>query len=123
LPLTFTKPGIVFSIVPRSAYGVFEFLGTLMKMHRMELDAQAAGQVLIVPAYFPPTREYAVKSPLLITVHEDPELLQVLRNAGDDCFVETTFRNDRFCVPQEAVTTKRVIGLLTQLIAVTRKGD
>ena len=79
LPLTFTKPGIVFSIVPRSAYGVFEFLGTLMKMRRMELEAQAAGQVLIVPAYFPPTREDAVKPPWLITVLKTPRRNVLLR--------------------------------------------
>jgi hypothetical protein len=118
LPLTFTRAGIIFSIVPRSAYGVFEFLGTLMKLRRAELEAQAAGQVLIVPAYIPPERQYAVQQPTLITVHEDPQLLQVLHNLGGDCFVHTWFRDGGYCVPEEATTTKRIFGLLAQLIAI-----
>jgi hypothetical protein len=124
LPLTFTRKDIVFSIVPRSAYGVFEFLGTLMKMRRAELEAQAAGQAVFVAAYVPPGRQYAVRSPLLITVHEDPEVLQVLRNLGGDCFVHTWFRDGSYCVPEEAATTKRIFALLAQLIAIqTAAGD
>ncbi len=124
LPLKFTRAGIVFSIVPRSAYGVFEFLGTLMKMRRAEIAANAAGQVLIFPAYYPPERAYAVKPPWLITVHEDPEVLQVLHNLGGDCFVHTWFRDGSYCVPEEATTTKRIFGLLAQLIAIqTAAGD
>jgi hypothetical protein len=124
LPLKFTKAGIIFSIVPRSAYGVFEFLGTLMKLRRAELEAQAAGQVVIVPAYIPPDRQYAVQQPILITVHQDPQLLQVLHNIGGDCFVHTWFRDGGYCVPEEATTTKRIFGLLAQLIAIqTAAGD
>ena len=124
LPLTFKRAGIVFSIVPRSAYGVFEFLGTLMKLRRAELQAEAAGQALFFPAYIPPERQYALQQPMLITVHEDPRLLQVLHNLGGDCFVHTWFRDGGYCVPEEATTTKRIFGLLAQLIAIqTAAGD
>ena len=34
LPLTFANGTVTFRIIPRSAYGVFEFLGTLMKLER-----------------------------------------------------------------------------------------
>jgi hypothetical protein len=124
LPLTFTRTGIIFSIVPRSAYGVFEFLGTLMKMRRAELEAQAGGPPLLIPAFIPPERQYALEPPSLITVHEDPQLLQVLRNLGGDCFVHTWFRDGSYCVPEEAATTKRIFALLAQLIAIqTAAGD
>jgi hypothetical protein len=124
LPLVFARQNVIFSIVPRSTYGVFEFLGKLIKMQRVELAAKTAGHPLLIPAYIPPDRQYAQEQPILITVREDPKLLQVLRDdRDDDCFVETKFRNERFCVPQEAATTKRIIAFLTQLIAVTRKGS
>ena len=124
LPLKFTRTAIIFSIVPRSAYGVFEFLGTLMKMRRAELEAQAGGPPLLIPAFIPPERQYALEPPSLITVHEDPQLLQVLRNLGGDCFVHTWFRDGSYCVPEEAATTKRIFALLAQLIAIqTAAGD
>ncbi len=124
LPLKFIRANIVFSIVPRSAYGVFDFLGTLMKMRRAELEAKAAGQALFVPAYIPPERQYALEPPQLITVREDPQLLQVLHDLGGDCFVHTWFRDGSYCVPEEAATTKRIFGLLAQLIAIqTAAGD
>jgi hypothetical protein len=124
LPLTFTRAGIIFSIVPRSAYGVFEFLGTLMKMRRAELEAKAGGPPLFIPAYISPERQYALEPPLLITVHEDPQVLQVLHNLGGDCFVHTWFRDGSYCVPEEAATTKRIFALLAQLIAIqTAAGD
>jgi hypothetical protein len=110
--------------VPRSAYGVFEFLGTLMKMRRAELEANAAGQALFISAYIPSHLQYAVNPPTLITVHEDPQVLQVLHNLGGDCFVHTWFRDGASCVPEEAVTTKRIFALLAQLIAIqTAAGD
>jgi hypothetical protein len=124
LPLRFARTDTIFSIVPRSAYGVFEFLGTLMKMRRAELEANAAGQALFISAYIPSHLQYAVNPPTLITVHEDPQVLQVLHNLGGDCFVHTWFRDGASCVPEEAVTTKRIFALLAQLIAIqTAAGD
>ena len=45
----FTVGGKIFRVVPRSAYGVFEFLGTLMKIEREHLQP-------LPNAYRPPTR-------------------------------------------------------------------
>ena len=89
-----------------------------MKMRRAELEAQAGGPPLLIPAFIPPDRQYALEPPSLITVHEDPQLLQFLRNLGGDCFVHTWFRDGSYCVPEEAATTKRIFALLAQLIAI-----
>jgi hypothetical protein len=110
LPLQFTD-NISFSIEPRSAYGVFEFLGNLMKMQR--------GQIGPSPyAFIPPDRRYAADIPMLETVHEDKYVMSVIQNLGGQCFVHTWFEDGDYCVPEEAATTKRVFGLLAQLIAI-----
>jgi hypothetical protein len=115
LPLSFSPtpggPQISFTITPRSAYGVFVFLGTLMRMQREHL----------VPtryAYIPPNRPYAAEPPVLETVHDDPQLMTVLQNLGGQCFVHTWFEDGDYCVPEQAATTKRIFSLLAQLIAI-----
>jgi len=117
LPLTFSAtntaggPQISFTITPRSAYGVFVFLGTLMKMQRERLEPSRY-------AYIPPNRPYASEPPVLETVHEDPALMTVVQNMGGECFVHTWFADGDYCVPEQAATTKRIFGLLAQLIAI-----
>ena len=119
LPLTFntnTKNAlsgspISISITPRSAYGVFVFLGTLMKMQREHLAPSRY-------AYIPPNRPYAAEPPVLETVHDDPKLMTVMQNLGGECFVHTWFEDGDYCVPEQAATTKRIFSLLAQLIAI-----
>jgi hypothetical protein len=117
LPLTFSPTGsesgpkISFTITPRSAYGVFVFLGTLMKMQREHLEPTRY-------AFIPPNRPYAAEPPVLETVHEDPALITVMQNLGGQCFVHTWFEDGDYCVPEQAATTKRIFGLLAQLIAI-----
>ena len=109
LPLKFGTTA--FTIVPRSAYGVFKFLGSLMKVEREHIPPAPY-------AYIPPDRQYAVQPPRLETVHEDPRLLTVVQNLGGQCFVHTWFIDGDYCVPEEAATTKQIFGLLAQLIAI-----
>jgi hypothetical protein len=109
LPLA--ADGFSFTITPRSAYGVFEFLGTLMKMHHRHMKPSQY-------AYIPPGREYATEPPVLETVHEDPQLITVIQEIGGECFVHTWFDDGEYCVPEQATTTKRIFGLLAQLIAI-----
>jgi hypothetical protein len=124
LPLNFKKSNIVFSIIPRSAYGVFQFLGTLMKMRRLLSTAPGLRYHPPNEPFIPPDREYALEPPMLLTVRQDPDLLQVMHNLGGECFVHTWFRDGNYCVPEEAATTKRIFGLLAQLIAIqTAAGD
>ena len=117
LPLTFSPTGsdsgpkISFTITPRSAYGVFVFLGTLMKMQREHLEPTRY-------AFIPPNRPYAAEPPVLETVNGDPALITVMQNLGGQCFVHTWFEDGDYCVPEEAATTKRIFGLLAQLIAI-----
>ena len=109
LPLVF--PAAKIRIIPRSAYGVFEFLGTLMKMQKRHMTPSQY-------AYIPPAREYAMEVPVLETVHEDPNLMTVVQDLGGECFVHTWFEDGDYCVPDQATTTKRIFGLLAQLIAI-----
>jgi hypothetical protein len=109
LPLVF--PAAKIRIIPRSAYGVFEFLGTLMKMQKRHMTPSQY-------AYIPPAREYASEVPVLETVHEDPNLMTVVQELGGQCFVHTWFEDGDYCVPEQATTTKRIFGLLAQLIAI-----
>jgi hypothetical protein len=37
---------------------------------------------------------------------------------GGQCFVHTWFEDGDYCVPEQAATTKRIFGLLAQLIAI-----
>jgi len=117
LPLTFNTKNapnsapISFSITPRSAYGVFVFLGTLMKVQREHLAPSRY-------AFIPPNRQYAAEPPVLETVHEDQALITVVQNLGGECFVHTWFEDGDYCVPEQAATTKRIFGLLAQLIAI-----
>jgi hypothetical protein len=100
-----------FRIVPRSAYGVFEFLGQLMKMQREKIGPAP-------DAYIPPGRDDVTEPPILATVHDDKYLITVLQNIGGNCFVHTWFNDGDYCVPEQAATTKRIFGLLAQLIAI-----
>jgi hypothetical protein len=120
----FQVGALTFKIVPRSAYGVFEFLGNLMKMQRRQ-EAADPNLPPANPALIPPNRDDVKElPPTLASVHDDKNLVWVVRNGGPDCFSHTWFYDGDYCVPQEAATTKRIFGLLAQLIAIqTAAGD
>jgi hypothetical protein len=103
-----------FRIVPRSAYGVFNFLGNLIKMQREGLEPSPN-------AYIPPTENASVVTempPTLLTAGHQP-ILDILHddNSGR-CFVHTWFYDGDYCVPESATTTKQIFSLLAQLIAI-----
>jgi hypothetical protein len=106
---------INFKIIPRSAYGVFEFLGSLIRMQRDKPPPSPN-------AYIPPERlAEHLQLPQLRTVPPgaDPELLVVVPGNGDGrCFVHSWFYDGDYCVPESATNTKRVFSLLAQLIAI-----
>ena len=107
--------GAKFRIIPRSAYGVFEFLGGLMKEQREHLRP-------LPTAYIPPGRKSGpnnvVDSPVLQTAHGDNNLVTVLQDSKELCFVHTWFYDGDYCVPETATNTKRIFSLLAQLIAI-----
>lgn len=100
-----------FTIVPRSAYGVFEFLGAVMRMERKDVEP-------VMGAYVPPGRDDLAQPPILWSVPQDPSLISVLQDNSGYCFVHTYFIDGDYCVPEKADTTKRIFSLLAQLIAI-----
>src|SRR5271155_4316982 len=101
-----------FKISPRSAYGVFEFLGKLIKVRRDHPERSAN-------AFLPPDRPEILNLPSLTTVEDDQDVIRVLLNNGPtDCFSHTWFIDGDYCVPESAANTKRIFGLLAQLIAI-----
>jgi hypothetical protein len=109
--LNFNVGPYQFRVTPRSAYGVFEFLGTLMKMQRQ--------QQLQSTAFLPPGREDLLQPILLYSVHDDQNLITVQQqNNSVGCFVHTWFYDGDYCVPENATTTKKIFSLMAQLIAI-----
>jgi hypothetical protein len=106
---------IKFTITPRSAYGVFEFLGAVMKAQRALTENSASPS----NPYFPSGREDEIRGPpMLLTVPEDPYLITVEHNDAAYCFSHTWFYDGDYCVPERATTTKKIFSLLAQLIAI-----
>ncbi len=106
---------INFKIVPRSAYGVFEFLGALIRMQR---DQPAPAATAFIPGERLAEEQ---RLPILRTAppSEDADLVRVVPgNAGMHCFVHTWFYDGDYCVPEDATNTKRIFSLLAQLIAI-----
>jgi hypothetical protein len=102
-----------FRIVPRSAYGVFSFLGNLIKMQRE--GTLPASQAWLYP-HAGRSDEAEIPPKLLTTNNES--LITVLQNSGSDCFSHTWFNDGDYCVPENAANTKRIFSLLAQLIAI-----
>jgi hypothetical protein len=106
--LRFHVGPLQFDILPRSAYGIYQFLGRLLRQ-------SSSGAELVVPDYI---RVDEVR-PELSTVREDRKLLNVVFNQSNSgCFAETHFVDGYYCVPEDgSANTKRIFGLLAQLLA------
>ena len=109
--LNFSVGPYEFRVTPRSAYGVFEFLGALMKIQREQIEQSPT-------AYVPAGRLDVLQPPSLTTAEEDPNLITVAASGTPRCFVHTWFYDGDYCVPENATTTKRIFSLLAQLIAI-----
>jgi hypothetical protein len=109
--LKFHVGPLQFDILPRSAYGIYQFLGKLLRQSRggLELD----------PSQVPENIREDELRPGLSTVKEDRQLLNlVLNQSASGCFAETRFIDGYYCVPEEgSANTKRVFGLRAQLLA------
>ena len=110
--LSFQVGRLAVSIRPRSAYSMFQFLGTLIKLQR-DLQ-QPDQQTVVADVPRPDEREL----PLLATVADDRNLFTVTQNVGGICFVHTWFNDGDYCVPDDAANTKRIFSMLAQLIAI-----
>ena len=105
--LNFTVGPNLFKIVPRSAYAIFQLLGKILKdQENHDNDAP-----------LPPGISAEDAAPILTTVLGDQNLVTIVKDANGDCFTETQFVDGHYCVPESAANTKRIFGLLAQLIA------
>ena len=104
-------PNVQFRIVPRSAYGVFKFLGNLMKVEQQNLPPSDKA---FVPLW---KKSFETAPPQLLTT-DDQDLIRVEQKSGPTCFSHTWFFDGDYCVPEDATNTKRIVSLLAQFIAI-----
>jgi hypothetical protein len=111
----FQVGGINFKIRPRSAYGVFKFLGQLIRDQQQRKGPSPPE----VTGYLPSNRDDEQEQPKLWTVGTNQEFMEVIRaTPGGNCFVHTWFNDSDYCIPDNAETAKTIVSLLAQLIAI-----
>jgi hypothetical protein len=87
---------IKFEIVPRSGFGIYQYLGHILAL-RQEQTFRMRGRLRVV---------------------EDTRILAVERSGTGGCLVDVNFEDEYYCVPLHgAENTKRIMGLLAQLVA------
>jgi hypothetical protein len=116
LPLTFRNGTVQFRIIPRSAYGVFNFLGKLMKLEKAGYEPHTYPPV--DPRHYPAIRSGVGDMPPRLATISEHNLIDVVQGYDGKCFVHTWFEDGEYCVPETATTTKQIFGLLSQLIAI-----
>ncbi len=105
---------ISFDIGARSVDGMFQFLGTLLRLQRDRIKPSSF-------AFVPPDRDDVSAAPTLLTAHDDPNLLTIVPNGKGPCFTQLRLNSIDYCVPSEATTTKKVFGFLIQLIGLAER--
>jgi hypothetical protein len=110
----FSVGSLKFSVVSRSAYGVFEFLGNIMRNDKEHLEP--GSDAIVRPTFDGLPPETAIP-PEILTASREP-LFTVLYNQSAECFSHTWFYDGEYCVPQQATNTKLIFSLLSQLIAI-----
>ena len=84
-------------VLPRSTFAIFQYLGRFVATHEpLELTSPDA----------------IGRAPLI-----DQDLFIVTDGSPSGCFLETTYGGGHYCVPNTALNTKRILGLLAQLLA------
>jgi hypothetical protein len=89
-------------VFPRSTFSIFQYLGRLVA-------AGDEGEIKLI------TDQAKGHAPL-----EDDTLFAVTTAAapfGGDCFLTASYGGANYCVPSSALNTKRILGLLVQLLA------
>jgi hypothetical protein len=91
-----TFGGVTYEIVPRSTFGIYQFLGRILRLQR----------------------ENALLLRGSLYSSEDRRILAVERASTGGCMVDINFETEYYCVPlRGAENTKRIMGLLAQLVA------
>jgi hypothetical protein len=89
------RGAIEFEITTRSTFGIYRFLGRI-------LAASMTEEIRLRDS-----RSYP---------GDDPRIMAVTRD-GSPCFVNLVYEGENYCVPDRADNTKRIFGLLAQLLA------
>jgi len=120
--LQFQVGPLTFKIVTRSTYSIYQFLGKLLRQSRVYREAAARGseasEEIEEREARPSLPRADERVPILSTVREDANLLNIVTEPSDECFVATHFIDGIYCVPERgSANTKRIFALLSQLIA------
>jgi hypothetical protein len=86
-------------VFPRSTFAIFQYLGRIV----------AAGETGDIKLR---TEEAIGHGPL-----QDDRLFVLNRSGPGSCFVAVDYGGGGYCVPDDAINTKRILGLLAQLLA------
>jgi hypothetical protein len=86
-------------VFPRSTFAIFQYLGRIV----------AAGDAGVITLKTPD----AIGAGAL----QDDKLFVLSRSGPASCFVAVDYGNGGYCVPNDAINTKRILGLLAQLLA------
>ncbi len=87
---------IKYEIIPRSAFGIYQYLGRIVAS-RQEQTFRMRGKLYPV---------------------EDTRIAAIERAGAGGCLVDINFEDEYYCVPLHgAQNTKRIMGLLAQLVA------
>ncbi len=111
-PQTVTFPGpqggkVILQVQPRSTFAIFQFLGRLVA----EARQGAAPITLTTREATDPDGPFA-----------DADLFLLTNGSPSGCFLEVGYEGQSYCVPNQgpgAINTKRILGLLAQLLALS----
>jgi hypothetical protein len=99
-PRTVIFRGMHVAVIPRSVFGIFQFLGRAMA-------AGERGRIILHSS------EAIDEGPF-----KDDLLFDVQQGGGGSCFLSVDYEGATYCVPlQGAENTKRIISMITQLLA------
>lgn len=97
-------PLVKLSVLPRSPFGIFQYLGRITAMGEK-------GQVQLQSA------EAVDRASFRDEILFDVVNVSSGATVEGGCYLALNYEGQDYCIPNRAVNTKRVLGLLTQLIA------
>lgn len=87
------------TVMPRSPFGIFQYLGRIAASGEKGQIRLQSDEAIDVPPF------------------RDEILFEVVNGTQADCYLSVSFKGQDYCIPEQAINSKRILGLLTQLIA------
>lgn len=114
ITFNFRQGTIGLRVVPRSPFGIFEFLGTLIGLERK--GYKPAPYPPVDQSHYPSLRPWVGNiPPVLATANSDPIISIAEVKPNIPCYVQTAYKGIEYCVPEQSATTKRVFEILGNL--------